>query len=65
MSAIEVIGYFGQLKKMAPADAKAHGMKLLTRFDLADRAKAKISVMSKDMAQKVQLATALVTARNY
>lgn len=60
MSAIEVITYFGQLKRMTAADARAHGMELLTRFDLADRAKAKISELSKGMAQKVQLATALV-----
>lgn len=60
MSAIEVITYFGQLKQMAKGDARTHGMELLTRFDLADRAKAKISEMSKGMAQKVQLATALV-----
>lgn len=60
MSAIEVIAYFGQLKQMHAAEARAHGMELLTRFDLADRAKAKISEMSKGMAQKVQLATALV-----
>lgn len=60
MSAIDVITYFGQLKQMRAADARAHGMELLTRFDLAARAKAKISEMSKGMAQKVQLATALV-----
>lgn len=60
MSAIEVIAYFGQLKQMAAADARAHGLELLARFDLADRAKARISEMSKGMAQKVQLATALV-----
>ena len=60
MSALEVITYFGQLKRMRAADARAHGMELLTRFDLKDRAKAKISELSKGMAQKVQLATALV-----
>lgn len=60
MSALEVITYFGQLKQMTKADARAHGIELLTRFDLADRAKAKISELSKGMAQKVQLATALV-----
>lgn len=60
MSAIEVIAYFGQLKRMRPADARAHGLELLARFDLADRAKAKIAELSKGMAQKVQLATALV-----
>lgn len=60
MTAIDAITYFGQLKQMARADARAHGMELLSRFDLAPRAKAKISEMSKGMAQKVQLATALV-----
>ena len=60
MTAIDAIVYFGRLKRMDAGDARAHGMELLTRFDLADRAKAKISEMSKGMAQKVQLATALV-----
>lgn len=60
MSALEVIAYFGQLKQMRAAEARAHGLELLTRFDLADRAKAKVSELSKGMAQKVQLATALV-----
>ncbi len=60
MSALEVITYFGQLKQMRAAEARAHGMELLARFDLADRAKAKVSELSKGMAQKVQLATALV-----
>lgn len=60
MTAIDVIAYFGQLKQMRMADARAHGMELLTRFNLEDRAKARISEMSKGMAQKVQLATALV-----
>jgi len=60
MTAIDAIVYFGRLKQMHAGDARAHGMELLTRFDLADRSKAKISEMSKGMAQKVQLATALV-----
>jgi ABC-2 type transport system ATP-binding protein len=60
MTAIDAIVYFGRLKRMEPADARAHGMELLKRFDLEGRAKAKISEMSKGMAQKVQLATALV-----
>jgi len=60
MTAIDAIVYFGRMKRMTAVDAKAHGMELLRRFDLADRAKAKISEMSKGMAQKVQLATAIV-----
>ncbi|MBX7494589.1 ATP-binding cassette domain-containing protein [Qipengyuania sp. 6B39] len=60
MKAIDTIVYFGRLKDMSPADARQHGMELLARFDLADRAKAEIGDMSKGMAQKVQLACALV-----
>lgn len=60
MTVIDMIAYFGQLKQMRAGDARAHGMELLERFDLADRAKAKVADLSKGMAQKVQLATALV-----
>ena len=60
MKAIETIVYFGRLKHMDPADAHEHGMELLERFDLADRAKSQIGDMSKGMAQKVQLACSLV-----
>ena len=60
MSAIDTIVYFGRLKGMEAAEARARGMELLTRFDLADRAKSDIGDMSKGMAQKVQLATSLV-----
>ena len=60
MSAIDTIIYFGRLKGMTAALARSRGMELLDRFDLADRAKSDIGDMSKGMAQKVQLATALV-----
>ena len=60
MSAIDTIVYFGRLKGMDSTDARRRGMDLLTRFDLADRAKSDIGDMSKGMAQKVQLATSLV-----
>lgn len=60
MSAIDTIVYFGRLKGMDKALAKSRGLDLLERFDLRDRAKSRISDLSKGMAQKVQLATALV-----
>ena len=60
MSAIDTIVYFGRLKGMDSTEARRRGMELLTRFDLADRAKSDIGDMSKGMAQKVQLATSLV-----
>ncbi|WP_379922892.1 ABC transporter ATP-binding protein [Erythrobacter sp. R86502] len=60
MSAIDTIVYFGRLKGMTEALARSRGMDLLDRFDLASRAKSPIGDMSKGMAQKVQLATALI-----
>ncbi|RPF71593.1 ABC transporter ATP-binding protein [Aurantiacibacter spongiae] len=60
MSAIDTIVYFARLKDMDARPAREYGMELLGRFDLADRATSKIGDMSKGMAQKVQLATALV-----
>ena len=60
MTAIDTIVYFARLKQMDGGEARKHGMELLERFDLASRAKSKIGEMSKGMAQKVQLATALV-----
>jgi ABC-2 type transport system ATP-binding protein len=60
MSAIDTIVYFGRLKGMDVARAKTRGLELLQRFDLSDRAKSNIGDLSKGMAQKVQLATALV-----
>lgn len=60
MSAIETIVYFGRLKGLDDSAARAHGLELLERFGLGDRAKAQVGSLSKGMAQKVQLATALV-----
>lgn len=60
MSAIDTIIYFGRLKGLSDALARSRGMELLERFDLADRAKSHIGDLSKGMAQKVQLATALI-----
>lgn len=60
MSAIDTIVYFGRLKGMAAGDARAEGKLLLERFGLSDFAKTSVDKLSKGMAQKVQLATAIV-----
>lgn len=60
MTAIDTIVYFGRLKEMTVDDARRRGLELLDRFDLGERSKSKIGDMSKGMAQKVQLACALV-----
>ena len=62
MTALDTITYFGRLKGMTPADAKAEGAALLDRFGLAGNAKTTVDKLSKGMAQKVQLATALVNS---
>ncbi len=62
MTALDTIVYFGRLKGMSAGDARVRGMELLERFELADRAKTNVSELSKGMAQKVQLATAVVNA---
>ena len=60
MSAIDTIVYFGRLKGMTAYDARIEGLQLLDRFGLAANAKSTIDKLSKGMAQKVQLATAVV-----
>ena len=60
MTALDTIAYFGRLKGMTPADAKREGAALLDRFGLSANAKMTVDKLSKGMAQKVQLATALV-----
>jgi ABC-2 type transport system ATP-binding protein len=60
MTALDTIAYFGRLKGMTMADAKKEGAALLDRFGLSANAKSTVDKLSKGMAQKVQLATALV-----
>lgn len=62
MSAIEAVQYFGTLKGMTAADARREGLALLDRFGLAGFATSPIAKLSKGMAQKVQLAAAIVNA---
>ncbi len=60
MTALDTITYFGRLKGMTQADARREGKVLLDRFELGSSANTKIDKLSKGMAQKVQLATAIV-----
>ena len=60
MTALDTIVYFGRLKGMTPHDARTEGLGLLDRFGLGDSARSTIDKLSKGMAQKVQLATAVV-----
>ncbi len=60
MTALDTIVYFGRLKGMTSNDARTEGLVLLDRFGLGDNARSTIDKLSKGMAQKVQLATAVV-----
>lgn len=62
MSALDTIIYFGQLKGMTAGAARAEGLALLDRFGLAANARSTMDKLSKGMAQKVQLATAIVNS---
>ncbi len=62
MTALDTIAYFGQLKGMTTADARREGKALLERFGLGADARTKVEKLSKGMAQKVQLAAAIVNA---
>lgn len=62
MTAIDTIVFFGRLKGMSAGDAKAAGLKLLDRFELSASSKNTVDGLSKGMAQKLQLACAIVNS---
>ena len=62
MTALETVIYFGRLKGMTRSDAEGAARGLLDRFALAAFTERKVEQLSKGMAQKVQLAAALVTS---
>ena len=55
MTALEILIYFGRLKGMNGADAKAKAKDLLTRYGLGDAIDKKCEALSKGMGQKVQI----------
>jgi ABC-2 type transport system ATP-binding protein len=57
---IETLAYFGQLKGMSAADAKAAAKGLLERVELSDWLQKPVQALSKGMQQKVQLCTAMI-----
>jgi ABC-2 type transport system ATP-binding protein len=62
MTAVETVVYFGRLKGMKAPAARSTARELIDRFGLSAFAEEKVDKLSKGMAQKVQLACALVTA---
>lgn len=62
MTVLDTVIYFARLKRMDPGAARKSALALLDRLGLADRASTPVGKLSKGLAQKVQLATALVNA---
>ncbi|HEY3812527.1 MAG TPA: ATP-binding cassette domain-containing protein [Caulobacteraceae bacterium] len=60
MTVLDTVVYFGRLKRMSAGAARKAAMALIERLGLEDRAKTPLVKLSKGLAQKVQLATALV-----
>lgn len=56
---IDVLIYLAQLRGVGRADARRAALPWLERFGLADRAKEKVSALSKGNQQKIQLIAAL------
>lgn len=60
MTAESVIVFFARLKGVPAGEARRRAAVMLERFGLADAAKKKIKELSKGMAQKVQIISAIV-----
>lgn len=59
MSARQIITYFARLKGMTHRDAKARADELLDMMGLGEFARSRVTKLSKGMAQKVQILSAL------
>jgi ABC-2 type transport system ATP-binding protein len=57
---LDTLVYLGTLRGMSPAAARAAALQWLGRLDLADRAKEKVTTLSKGMQQKLQFAGAVL-----
>ena len=62
MTVLDTVIYFARLKRMDGASARKAAMGLIDRLGLQDRAHTPVGKLSKGLAQKVQLATALVNS---
>jgi ABC-2 type transport system ATP-binding protein len=56
----ELVRFFGELRGLSGADARARGERWLERLGVADWQNKKVQDLSKGMQQKVQFATAVV-----
>ncbi len=57
---LETVAYYGELKGLGAAEARAAAAKLLERVELAEWADKQVQALSKGMQQKVQMCTVLL-----
>jgi ABC-2 type transport system ATP-binding protein len=57
---LDALSYYGELKGLRPAEAKREARALLERVGLGDWIQKPVQALSKGMAQKAQLCTALI-----
>ncbi len=57
---LEAVAYYGQLKGLAPAEARNEALSLLERMELKDWSLKQVQTLSKGMQQKVQFCTVLI-----
>jgi ABC-2 type transport system ATP-binding protein len=57
---VDSIAYYGELKGMGSAEARAEAKRLLERVELGDWADKQVQALSKGMQQKVQICTVLI-----
>jgi ABC-2 type transport system ATP-binding protein len=62
MSVLQTVVYFGQLKGLSRSASQSAAVSLIERFGLAEFRDRRVDRLSKGMAQKVQLAMALVNS---
>ena len=62
MPVLDTVVYFARLKRMEAGAARKAALALLDRLGIADRAATPVGKLSKGLAQKVQLAAALVNS---
>jgi ABC-2 type transport system ATP-binding protein len=60
MKAAEIVAYFGRLKGMPAAQAKAKARELLVRYGLGESMDKRCDQLSKGMGQKVQVLASLI-----
>lgn len=60
MTVLRQLVYFGRLKGLRSAEAKARALEWLERLDLTDWAEKKVETLSKGMSQKIQFISTVI-----